>query len=333
MSILNATRTRFVEAIASALGVPVSEVEGQVKPADPKHADFSFQTARLAKVRGVAPPALAQELVGKISAAGMKVVAAGPYVNASILPMPFMGEVLASVRALGDKYGAGTSGAGKTVVIDYSSPNIAKPIAFHHIRSTVIGHCLANLYRSQGWKVEGINYLGDWGKQFGLVAVGFQEYGEESRKTEMAHLVEVYVQANTRAEAEPAFDEKAREFFRKMEAGEPAAIELWKQFRETSIKDFKKIYARLGITFEHYEGESIYQGKMDAVIDEIAKTVGTKESEGALIVDGLAMLMKMAEMSVKLHKLMGTVVSRKMLYQKPDADVLAKAARDYGIQF
>jgi len=199
--------------------------------------------------------------------------------------MPFSREVLDAARTQGAGYGGGTEGAGKTVVIDYSSPNIAKPIAFHHIRSTVIGHALANLYRASGWKVEGINYLGDWGKQFGLVAVGFAEYGDPARRTEMGHLVEVYVKANQRAEKEPAFDEKARDFFRRMEAGDAEALGLWKEFRETSVADFKKLYARLGIAFEHYEGESFYQGKMDAVIDEITRTVGTKESDGALIVD------------------------------------------------
>jgi arginyl-tRNA synthetase len=171
------------------------------------------------------------------------------------------------------------------VAIDYSSPNIAKPIGFHHIRTTFLGHCLANIYRALGWRVEGINYLGDWGKQFGLVAVGFQEYGDPARINDMAHLVEVYVKANKRAEAEPAFDEKARDFFRRMEAGDAEALKLWNQFRETSLQGFRKIYARMGIEFEHIEGESRYQGKMDAVIDQIAQKPGVKESQGALVVD------------------------------------------------
>jgi arginyl-tRNA synthetase len=171
------------------------------------------------------------------------------------------------------------------VVIDYSSPNIAKPIGFHHIRTTFLGHCIANIYRALGWRVEGINYLGDWGKQFGLVAVGFQEFGDPARVDDMAHLVDVYVQANKRAEAEPAFDEKAREFFRRMEAGDAEALKLWNQFRETSIRGFKKIYERMGIEFEHIEGESRYQGMMDRVIEQIAKKPGVKESQGALVVD------------------------------------------------
>ncbi len=279
-------RKSFVDAVAQSLGQPAAEVDAQVKPAaDPAHGDFSFATFALAKALRKAPPAIAAEAAKAIAVPGLEVKATGPYVNARILAMPFTREVIDSVRTAGAKYGDGESGKGKTMVIDYSSPNIAKPIAFHHIRSTAIGHAIANLYRFQGWRVEGINYLGDWGKQFGLVAVGFKEYGDPARADDVGHLVEVYVKASKRAEAEPEFDARARDFFRKMEAGDAEALATWQQFRQTSLEDFKKVYARLGIEFEHYEGESRYQGKMDAVIEAIAQTVGTKVSDGALIVD------------------------------------------------
>jgi arginyl-tRNA synthetase len=284
-SVYSRYRTAFVEALAQSLGMPASEIDAQVKPADPAHGDLSFPTFPLAKAQKKAPPAIAAALAQGLKVPGLEVVAAGPYVNAKFALLPFTAEVIDTARAQGERYGGGDVGAGKTVVIDYSSPNIAKPIAFHHIRSTVIGHAVANLHRALGYRVEGINYLGDWGKQFGLVAVGFQEYGEKDKRQDMAHLVSVYVQANKRAEAEPAFDERARDFFRRMEAGEPEALGLWKEFRETSVRDFKRIYARLGVTFEHIEGESFYQGKMEPVIEEIARTVGVKESQGATIVD------------------------------------------------
>ncbi|XXF80923.1 arginine--tRNA ligase [Myxococcaceae bacterium GXIMD 01537] len=284
-SVYSRYRAAFAEALAQALGVPSSEIEPQVKPADPAHGDLSFATFPLAKAQKKAPPAIAAQLAQQVSVPGLEVKAVGPYVNARFAQMPFSAEVIDAVRSAGTTYGGGQEGQGKTVVIDYSSPNIAKPIAFHHIRSTVIGHCIANLYRALGWRVEGINYLGDWGKQFGLVAVGFQEYGDPARKDEMAHLVEVYVKANARAEKEPEFDARARDFFRRMEAGDAEALALWKQFRDTSLRDFTKIYARLGIHYEHMEGESLYQGKMDAVVEEIGRTVGAKESQGALIVD------------------------------------------------
>ncbi|QQR47516.1 arginine--tRNA ligase [Myxococcus xanthus] len=285
-SVYSRYRAAFAQALATALGVPAADIEAQVKPAEPAHGDLSFATFPLAKAQKKAPPAIAAGLAQSLSVPGLEIKAVGPYVNARFPTLPFTAEVIDAARSAGIRYGGDEdAGRGKTVAIDYSSPNIAKPIGFHHIRTTFLGHCIANIYRALGWRVEGINYLGDWGKQFGLVAVGFQEYGDPARIDDMGHLVEVYVKANKRAEAEPEFDEKARAFFRRMEAGDAEALKLWNQFRDTSIKGFKKIYARMGIEFEHIEGESRYQGKMDAVIDQIAKKPGVKESQGALIVD------------------------------------------------
>jgi arginyl-tRNA synthetase len=275
----------FASALATATGQAVEGLRAQVKPAEPEHGDLAFATFPLAKVLRKAPPAIAAELARNLVVPGMEVSAAGPYLNARFQDGPFTEQLLEEVRRAGVGYGSTEAGAGKTVVIDYSSPNIAKPIGFHHIRTTLIGHSLANLYRSQGWRVEGINYLGDWGKQFGLVAVGLREYGDPARQADMAHLVEVYVRANARAEADPAFDEQARAFFRRMEDGDPEALALWKELRESSLRGFLPIYERLGIRFEHIDGESRYQGRMEAVIEEIARTVGVRQSEGALVVD------------------------------------------------
>lgn len=285
-SILDQYRQRFIEATAAQLGISPAEAARYVRPAEPQHGDFSFMCVPVAKQRGVKDVnALAAETAKALSAEGLSFEPAGPYVNARIAAQPFTKEIIDAVRAHGHKWGTSTAGAGKTIVIDYSSPNIAKPIGFHHIRSTAIGHAIANLFRAQGYSVQGINYLGDWGKQFGLVAVGFQEFGDPERKKQMPHLVEVYVKANAKAEGDKAFDDKAREFFRRMESQDADALALWKEFRETSLADFQKVYDRLGIHFEHYEGESRYQGKMEGVIDEISQTIGTKISDGALIVD------------------------------------------------
>jgi arginyl-tRNA synthetase len=275
----------FAGALASALSVSKDEILPQIKPAEAAHGDLSFATFSLAKSQRKAPPAIAAGLAQSIRVPGLTLQAVGPYLNARFELMPFTQEVIDAARTQSSAYGSSSLGAGKTVVIDYSSPNIAKPIGFHHIRSTMIGHSLANLYRSQGYRVEGINYLGDWGKQFGLVAVGLQEYGDPSRRREMAHWVEVYVKANARADSDSAFDDRAKDFFRRMEQGDAEALALWEEVRSLSLEDFKKLYARLGISFEHYEGESRYQGKMEAVIAEIAKTVGVRDSQGALIAD------------------------------------------------
>ncbi|MBX7113426.1 MAG: arginine--tRNA ligase [Myxococcaceae bacterium] len=292
-TVLEAYQREFAEALAKALNVTLADVERQLKPADPQHADFTFPTFALAKTLKEAPLAIAARVASQLEAPSFDIAAAGGYVNARIKAMPFTGHVLDAARAQGLGYGGSDSGRGKTVVIDYSSPNIAKPIAYHHIRSTAIGHALANLYRASGYQVEGINYLGDWGKQFGLVAVGFQEWGDPARKHEVSHLVEVYQKANKRADGDKkanlapdvAFDESARAFFRRMELGDPQALAFWEEVRRVSIDDFKKVYQRLGIAFEHYEGESRYQGKMESVIAQITAKPGTKESDGALIVD------------------------------------------------
>ena len=278
-------RQAFAAGLAAELDQPVATIAEQVKPAEAAHGDLAFPTFPLAKQLRKAPPAIAAELAAKLRIPGLEVSAAGPYLNARFEQGTFVTAALAEVRTAGVGYGASDVGRGKTVVIDYSSPNIAKPIAFHHIRTTLIGHSLANLYRSQGWRVEGINYLGDWGKQFGLVAVGLGAYGDPVRRGDMGHLVEVYVQANARAEADPAFDEQARVFFRRMEEGDPQALAVWSELRETSLRGFLPIYERLGIHFEHIDGESLYQGRMEAVIEEIARTVGVRESEGALVVN------------------------------------------------
>jgi arginyl-tRNA synthetase len=283
-SVYERHRQAFAAALATAASMSPEDVARQIKIAEPEHGDLAFAAFPLAKVQKKAPPAIAAGLASSLKVPGLEFAATGPYLNARF-GASFAGEVIAEVCAAGSRYGSGDDGAGKAVVIDFSSPNIAKPIAFHHIRSTVIGHALANLYRARGWKVQGINYLGDWGKQFGLVAVGFEEYGDSARKNDMGHLVEVYVKANARAEQDAAFDARARDFFRRMEQKDPAALALWQELRETSLRDFRRIYERLGIQFDSYEGESRYQDKMDAVIDEIARTVGTKQSEGALIVD------------------------------------------------
>ncbi len=285
LSVYERYKAAFTEAVSAATSLPASEIAAQVKPADPQHGDLSFPCFALAKALRKGPPQIAADLAQKVTVEGLEIAHTGPYLNARFSLQPFSGEVLEQVRAQGPRYGSGESGKDRTVVIDYSAPNIAKPIAFHHIRSTMIGNAVANLHRSQGWRVEGINYLGDWGKQFGLVAVGFQEYGDPARRGEVGHLVEVYVKANARANAEPAFDERARAFFRRMEDGDEEALALWKEFRETSLRDFQEVYRRLGVRFEHYEGESRYHGKMEGVIERIARKPGTRESDGALVVD------------------------------------------------
>ena len=283
--VLRTYRERFVQALADRFKVVALDIDRLVKNADPVHGDFTFPTFALAKTLRKAPLQVAADAAASLRVSGISITSVGPYINAKLDPLPFTREVIDAIRFAGSAYGSSKMGVGKTIVIDYSSPNIAKPIAFHHIRSTMIGHSLANLYRSQGYRVEGINYLGDWGKQFGLVAVGLEQFGDASRRTQMAHLVEVYVKANALAETDLAFDERARAFFKKMEQQDHEALALWEELRTISLREFQVIYQRLGIQFQHYEGESRYQNSMEQVIVEVQNSIGTKESEGAVIVD------------------------------------------------
>ncbi|GAA5944220.1 hypothetical protein JCM1841_003037 [Sporobolomyces salmonicolor] len=185
-------------------------------------------------------------------------------------------------------YGTNKSGKGKSVVVEFSSPNIAKPFHAGHLRSTIIGAFLANLHEANGYDVLRMNYLGDWGKQFGILAVGFERYGSEEKLAEDAitHLYEVYVKINKDGETDESIHDRAREFFVKMEAGDEAAVALWKKFRDLSIVKYKDTYARLNIYFDVYSGESqVSQASQTAALDQLQASGIVEESQGALIVD------------------------------------------------
>ncbi|KAL8284193.1 hypothetical protein RQP46_004942 [Phenoliferia psychrophenolica] len=199
-------------------------------------------------------------------------------------------------------YGSNTTGEGKNLIVEFSSPNIAKPFHAGHLRSTIIGAFLGNLYEANGWDVMRMNYLGDWGKQFGLLAVGFEKYGseEELKADAITHLYQVYVKINadgTKVDAEgkpsetgvasdPTVHDRAREFFVKMEDGDKDAVALWKKFRDLSIVKYKDAYARLNIHFDIYSGESqVSHAGQTAAIEQLSTVGITEESKGALIVD------------------------------------------------
>ena len=186
-----------------------------------------------------------------------------------------------------DKFGENTSLAGQNVVVEFSSPNIAKPFHAGHLRSTIIGSFCRNVLRANGAKTTAINYLGDWGKQYGLLAVGFQKYGSEDELTRdpIRHLFDVYVKVNEDAKQHPEIHDQARAYFKKMEDGEPEALGLWKRFRELSIEKYKQIYARLGIEFDVYSGESQFSEGMIRALNHLTEKKLLTESDGAMIVD------------------------------------------------
>lgn len=279
----------FVRGLSEAAGVPPEELQPHVRVPEPERGDLSLPCFAFAKSLKKAPPQIAAAI-----AAGFprderfsKVEAAGPYVNAWISPAHLVDRVAGELRLRGAAYLSSDSGAGRTVVMDYSSPNIAKPLGFHHLRSTMIGNAIARIHRAVGYEVVGINYLGDWGKTFGLLAHEFQRRGDRDRmETEgISYLLELYIGANKAAKEDPAYDEAARAMFLKQEQGDTMAVEMWKAFREISLAEFQRLYRRLGVHFERIEGESFYRDGMDEVIERIAQTVGVREDQGALVVD------------------------------------------------
>ncbi|KAI5187603.1 arginyl-tRNA synthetase [Nematocida homosporus] len=169
-----------------------------------------------------------------------------------------LGDILESQK---DSYGSSQEGSGKCVVIDFSSPNIAKVFHAGHLRTTIIGNYIQNIYKKMGYKTVSINYLGDWGKQFGLLGVGYKRHGDEEkmRLDPIKHLHDVYVQTNKDAAEDPTVHDKAREFFKRMEEGDPAALSLWQSFRELSIAKYKTLYAKMNVHFDVYGGESSYR--------------------------------------------------------------------------
>ncbi|RIB03941.1 hypothetical protein C2G38_2223679 [Gigaspora rosea] len=187
-----------------------------------------------------------------------------------------------------ETYGTNQSGAGKTCLIDFSSPNMAKPFHAGHLRSTIIGNFVRHVHAANGWKTIGMNYLGDWGKQYGLLAIGFEKFGseEELLKHPIKHLYDVYVKINAEIEKDPNVDEQARAYFKKMETGDESALALWRKFKDLSIERYKDTYARLNVEFDVYSGESqISNESMSRALEILKEKNISTESNGAIIVD------------------------------------------------
>lgn len=217
------------------------------------------------------------------------------------------------------EYGCNDSGKGKKLVLEYSSPNIAKQFHVGHLRSTIIGAFLNNLYQACGWDVVSLNYLGDWGKQFGLIAVGFERYGnkEALEKDAIKHLFDVYVKINKDADADPTVHDAARAYFKRMEDGEEDALKHWREWRSLSIRKYQAEYAELNVAFDEYIGEStVGQKSQDDAIRKLQEIQLAKESDGALIVDleshklSIAVLRKRDGTSIYLTRDIGGAVER-----------------------
>ena len=258
-------------------------------PPNSDMGDYAFPCFKLAKVFRKAPNMIASDLAENIAAEGAisKVEPAGGYVNFFVNKSQLAKTVIYDVLTKGKKYGHSDLGKDKTVVIDFSSPNIAKPFHIGHIRTTVIGNALYKIYDSQGYETVRVNHLGDYGTQFGKLIVAFKLWGskEAVEANPIPELLKLYIQFHDEAEKHPEMEDEARAWFTKLENGDKEAKELWQWFRDESLKEFARVYDLLDIEFDSYNGESFYSDKMDRVIDIIKDKGLLEESQGTNIVD------------------------------------------------
>ena len=250
--------------------------------------DIAFPAFSLAKVERKAPQAIAADIAEKIDPSHFeKVVATGPYVNFFLNKAKISDQVIKEVIKEGADYGQQNEGNGGNITIDLSSPNIAKPFSVGHLRSTVIGDALSNIFRKMGYNTIKINHLGDWGKQFGLLMVAYKKWGnkEAVEANPIDELLQLYVRINAEIENDPALDDEGRLWFKKLEDGDPEATELWQWFRDESLVEFNRIYELLSVEFDSLNGEAFYNDKMDEAVQILEEKGLLKESKGASIVE------------------------------------------------
>ncbi|WP_029172614.1 arginine--tRNA ligase [Streptococcus suis] len=293
------------------------------KPKSSEMGDIAFPAFSLAKVERKAPQAIAANIVEKLDTTGFEnVVATGPYVNFFLDKAAISHQVLTDVITEKDQYGKLNIGQGRNVTIDMSSPNIAKPFSVGHLRSTVIGDALANIHEKLGYKPIRINHLGDWGKQFGMLIVAYKLWGDKAavEADPISELLKLYVRINAEAEEKPELDDEARQWFKKLEDGDSEAHELWQWFRDESLVEFNRIYDKLDVTFDSYNGEAFYNDKMDEGIQILEEKGLLQESKGARIVDlesynlPPALIMKTDGATLYITRDMATAMYRKRTY-------------------
>ena len=282
------------ELIASELAKVIEGLDQETilnlleQPKSSDLGDIAFPAFSLAKIERKAPQAIAADIAEKIDASHFeKVVATGPYVNFFLDKSQISDQVIKSVIQAGADYGQQEEGQGANVTIDLSSPNIAKPFSVGHLRSTVIGDAISNIYKKMGYNTIKINHLGDWGKQFGLLMVAYKKWGskEAVEANPIDELLKLYVRINAEIENDPALDDEGRIWFKKLEDEDPEATELWQWFRDESLVEFNRIYKLLGVEFDSLNGEAFYNDKMDEAVQILEEKGLLKESKGASIVE------------------------------------------------
>ena len=279
----------LAQAVAEATGLPIEDTAALIEiPTDAAMGDYAFPCFKLAKQLRKAPPAIAVEISEKLVRpdfiSDVRVV--GAYINFFIDRVNYAALTLAEVKKAEDRYGASAIGANRVVCIDYSSINIAKPFHIGHLSTTVIGSALYRIYGFLGYRPVGINHLGDWGTQFGKLIVAYKLWGsrEDIEARSISAMLELYVRFHDEAEKNPALDEQARAWFKKIEDGDEEALTIFNWFKELTLKEVGVIYDMLGVQFDSYAGESFYNDKMQPVIDELRDKNLLEFSDGAYVV-------------------------------------------------
>ena len=281
----------IAKSIAKVTNLNEEELESYIEvPKDASMGDYAFPCFKLAKELRKAPPAIASEIKENIQVDEKyisKIEIVGGYLNFFTNNIALVEDVLKDFSEKGKLYGSSTIGNGKNIVIDYSSPNIAKPFHIGHLRSTVIGGALYNVYKFLGYNVTGINHLGDYGTQFGKLIEGYKRWGDEYdvESNPIDELTKIYVRINNLCKEDESVLEECRNNFKKLEDQDPYCTEIWQRFRSLSLKEFQKVYDLLGSKFDSWNGEAFYSDKMPEVVQILEKTGRLVESEGARIID------------------------------------------------
>ncbi len=286
---------RFARLAAQCLNTvlesPVQWSDLEIPP-EPNLGDFAFPCFKLAKQLKKAPPQISKALLEQIQAkgtlpVGLEARTVGPYLNFTVAPQlvlqSLLGDILAGENR--GRYGSLAPESRGTWVLEYSSPNVAKPLNIYHLRPTALGAALDRIGRYRGYRVISINHLGDWGKQYGMLTVAFRIFGKTiDSQLSMLDLVDLYVKVNALAENDPKIEEEAKEAFLRLEKGDPEIVALWQKCVEISLREFDRNYARLGVRFDHIWGESHYKNHLTPLIDDLKTRGILVQSEGAWIV-------------------------------------------------
>ncbi|MGN0148830.1 MAG: arginine--tRNA ligase [Clostridia bacterium] len=279
-----------IDKLAELTELEKEVIENSVEvPPEEKMGDLAFPCFPLARVMRKAPPIIAAELAEKFNSDEVldKVEAVGGYLNFFFNRAEFEKETIEAIKASNGNWGTSDIGNGKTVLVEYSSPNIAKPFHIGHLFSTAVGNSLARIYKHLGYNVQSLNHLGDWGTQFGKLISAYKRWGDPSviEKDPIKELLKIYVKFHDEAKEHPELEDEAREYFKKLEDGDEETTKLWSYFREQSLVEFKRVYDMLGVKFDSYNGEAFYSDKMQEVVDILDEKGLLTDSEGAKVVD------------------------------------------------